>query len=444
MTTQQQAHQLGEPLLLADVAQEEPQWLQLARQEAVARFNELGMPTTRNEDWKYTSLRPLLEAGIEFKKIRSATVTKTIVEEYQLLNSPELLLVFVDGCYQAELSSIHTVQGLTIDRFTAASALDDRLTVAFNALAGVDDDAFVAMNTALFSDGVIVHVARNASVDLPIRILNITSEHAANAAISARNLIVVEPGASATVIEDYVSCEDTTHLTNAVTEVMVGESADVHHYYLARENDHAFNFSTLKIHQADRSKFTSHNVLLNGRIVRNRINPIIDGEHVQSVLNGIYIGRGEQHLDNLMRVEHRKPNCDSRQYYKGILCDQSRGVFTGRIIVSQDAQKTDAVQSNENLLLSPDAQAQTRPQLEIYADDVKCTHGATIGELDDDALFYFRSRGLDETTAKSLLVYAFACESIDRIEHEELRTVIRSLMLRKLPNMTSLEDIGAM
>jgi Fe-S cluster assembly protein SufD len=252
--------------------------------------------------------------------------------------------------------------------------------------------------------------------------------------IQARTLIVMEQGSRATVIEDFVSLGDEACFVNGVTEVSVGANADVTHCFLERENAATINVATLAArHQRD-SRFTSHSILAGGGLVRNNVNPILEGENITSTLNGIYVGRGAQHLDNNMRVEHRAANCGSRQYYKGILADDSHGVFTGRIIVSKGAQKTDAVQSNQNLLLSRSAQAQTRPQLEIYADDVKCTHGATIGELDEDAFFYLRARGLSETDARSMLVYAFASESLERIEHAGLRRAVTRLVLDRLPD----------
>ena len=445
-TTESKPATLGEPLLLHDGESNQPEWLQQIRRDAVARFNENGLPTTRDEEWKYTSLKPLLKANLRLDNHDTPSVDTKQIEQFAIPDLDESHLVFVNGTFVADLSNFPNAPGMTCRTLQDAWQSDsDTLEQYFNKQAADHDDTFASLNLALLNDGVFVHVEKGVKVSTPIRVLNISTSQHNNQPIAtqARNLIVVEEEADVTFIEDYVALDNKNdvYLSNAVTEIFVAENANANHYFLNRESEKAFNISSLKLHQAGHSNFTSHTILFGGSIVRNNVNPVLDGEHIFSTLNGIYVGRSDQHLDNHMRVEHRKPNGDSRQYYKGILADESRGVFTGRIIVSQDAQKTDAVQSNQNLILSSDAQAQTRPQLEIYADDVKCTHGATIGQLDKDALFYLKSRGIDAADAQAMLVYAFASESIERIESDALRNFILGMLLNKLPNSEALGDI---
>src|SRR5262249_33108532 len=252
-----------------------------------------------------------------------------------------------------------------------------------------------------------------------------------------RNLLVVGENSQATIIEDYVSldgmAEPVPAFSNSVTELVAGENAVVSHYMIVRESERTFNVSTLRIQQARSSNVATHSLLLGGELVRNNVHPVLAGEGAECLINGLFMANGRQHMDNYMLVEHASPHCDSRQFYNGILNGNSHGVFHGRIIVHKDAQKTDAKQTNRNLLLSDDAQIDTKPQLEIYADDVKCTHGATIGQFDDTALFYLRSRGLPEASARHLLLLAFANECLDRMHSTQVRDHIEKLVVAALP-----------
>nr|NIT13623.1 Fe-S cluster assembly protein SufD [Candidatus Dadabacteria bacterium] len=232
---------------------------------------------------------------------------------------------------------------------------------------------------------------------------------------SPRNLIVVDKSSEARVIEHYVSLSHSSYLSNTVSEVIISENSTLDHYFIEQESKNAYNISTLEVKQSANSNLNSHSFLFGGAIVRNNIHPVLSGQGCNSNINGLFLPSGRQHMDNFMKVEHASPHCDSRQVYNGILADKSRGVFHGRIIVHEDAQKTDAKQTNRNLLLSDSAKIDTKPQLEIYADDVKCTHGATIGQLDKDSLFYLRSRGIEESVAKAILLRAFAHQNIESI-----------------------------
>ncbi len=437
----------GAPLDRSLLPSSGPPWLRDIREESLARVNEIGLPTTKHEEWKYTSVRAIAETAFSLNVDDETTVA---IEDVASLMLPGvgggLRLVFVNGRFVQEFSSRHNEfpHGVTArPLLEAAHANEAIVRKHLNRHVRASEDAFVSLNAAMLDHGSFIHIAKNARIDGPIILLNITTSSDRALVTNPRTLVIVEEGAQATIVEDYLCLgdQDSVYLTNAVTEFVVGANAEAHHYMIERESMGAFNISTLAINQQRDSRFSSHTALFGGRIVRNNVNPVIDGENVYSMLNGLYVGRGEQHLDSHMRVEHRKAHCGSRQYYKGILADHSRGVFTGRIIVSPGAQKTDAVQSNQNLLLSSDAQAQTRPQLEIYADDVKCTHGATVGQLNDDAMFYLRSRGMPPEAAKALLVYAFAGESLDRMENESIRNAVRTLMLDKLPDSRMLADV---
>jgi len=284
------------------------------------------------------------------------------------------------------------------------------------------------LNTAFLEDGAYVHVRRGVVVEEPVHVLFVSTGRQAATVTHPRNLIVAEEASQVSVVEDYVSLESGGALCNTVTELVAADESVVSHYMIEREDKQAFNVSTLRIQQGRNANVSSHSVLLGGALVRNNVHPVLAGEGSECLINGLFIGHERQHLDNYMLVEHASPHCGSRQFYNGILDDRAHGVFHGRIIVHKDAQKTDAKQTNSNLLLSDDAQIDTKPQLEIYADDVKCTHGATIGQIDESALFYLRSRGIDEVSARRLLLLAFADECLDRMKQGPARTHVAALI----------------
>jgi Fe-S cluster assembly protein SufD len=289
-------------------------------------------------------------------------------------------------------------------------------------------DAFCALNTSFAEDGAYVHIPRGTLVEEPICLLFVSTGDDAPSMSHPRNLIVAEEDSQATFVEDYVSLDCGAALCNTVTELVARDHTVLSHYMIERENNEAFNISTLRIQQGRSSNVASHSVLLGGALVRNNVHPVLAGEGGECLINGLFIGNGRQHLDNYMLVEHASPRCGSRQFYNGILDGHAHGVFHGRIIVHKDAQKTDAKQTNRNLLLSDDAQIDTKPQLEIYADDVKCTHGATIGQIEGEALFYLRSRGIDEVSARKLLLFAFASECLDRMKQGPVRKHVEELI----------------
>jgi len=403
-------------------------WLRNLRAEAFARFCQVGLPTTRDEDWRFTNISAI--AQTQFRLAAKTTVAKDSLAGLRFTEAA-CQLVFVNGHFAPELSSLDKVQkGVTVNglakEIAAKSAhVENHLGRYLN----IQRDAFCALNTAFAEDGAFVHVRRGAAVEHPIYLLFVSTPTDAPSMNHPRNLFVVEEESQVAIVEDYVSLGDTAgSLCNTATELVAKDGAIVSHYMIEREDKQSFNISTLRIEQGRNANVASHSVLLGGGIVRNNVHPVLAGEGTECLINGLFVGNGKQHLDNYMLVEHAKPHCSSRQFYNGILDDSAHGVFHGRIIVHKDAQKTDAKQTNRNLLLSDNAQIDTKPQLEIYADDVKCTHGATIGQIEENALFYLRSRGIDETSARKLLLMAFAGECLDRMREDSVRSSIEKLL----------------
>jgi len=416
----------------------QPAWLRELRRAAWDKFAAVGLPGPTDEDWRFTRIDPIVQTAFAVPEHDPAWgVTAKDVAELAVPNlSAGATLVFIDGRYVPELSQApQNTSGATI--VSLAQALEHNAAAVRPHLAKyaqLEGDAFAALNTAGIEDGAYVHVPAGVAVAEPVHLVFVSTSGNRPTVSQPRNLIVVEAGASAQVVEDYVSIGTAANFTNALTEFVVGDNAEAEHYVLEREHAAAFNVSSLRVEQSRASRFASHTAILGGGLVRNNVHPVLAGEGCWSLVNGLYVVDGRQHVDNFMRVEHAKPHGDSRQFYKGILSGRSSAVFTGRIKVHVGAQKTDAKQSNMNLLLSDDAQANTRPQLEIYADDVKCTHGATVGQIDDEAIFYLRSRGVGESEARGMLVEAFAGESLNRMKLEAVRTELLRAVREKLKN----------
>ncbi len=412
-------------------------WLKKLREDAFARFCEAGFPTTKDEDWRFTNVSAI--ARTQFRSARPAKLAKSEAAARRV-EGAAAQIVLVNGRHAPELSSLKNLpKGVTV---ASLAELIDRdpatLEKHLGRYASQERDAFVALNTAFLAEGAYIHVARGVVVDAPIVLLYLTTEEDAPTVTHPRNLIVAEDESQVAVIEDYVSIGgESVAFSNAVTELVAGENAHVQHYLIEREHLKAFNVSTLRIEQGRSANVASHSVLLGGGLVRNNVHPVLAGEGGECLINGLFLGTGRQHLDNYMHVEHAAPHCGSRQFYNGILDGQAHGVFHGRIVVHKAAQKTDAKQTNRNLLLSDDAQIDTKPQLEIYADDVKCTHGATIGQIEENALFYLQSRGISESEARKLLLMAFAEECVDRMHSTAAREHVVRLIRGHLLFMES-------
>jgi Fe-S cluster assembly protein SufD len=425
--------------ILADFARTAPAlpgarvpWLVRARDAALERFAERGFPTGRDEEWRYTNVAAIEKRAFTAlpQNVDRAATTATL-GVLGFGSFPGHRLVFVDGRYSPAHSSVGLLPAGVILESLAATI--ERSPDALQPLFGEDSAQTVvgALNSAFMADGLYLHLPRGTAIEEPIHLFFVTG--AKDAAICPRNVIVAEEGAQATVIEHYAGADGASYFTNAVTQVFAAANARVEHYKLQQESLRAFHIAGIHAVQGERSRFASHSISLGAALARNDITTAFDAEGCETALNGLYLARGRQHVDHHTRIDHAKPNGTSREYYRGLLDGASRGVFNGKVIVHPQANGTDAHQLNRNLLLSKDAEVDTKPQLEIYADDVKCTHGATVGQLDEEQVFYLRSRGIEEGVAKSLLVYAFARDVIERIRVAPLRARLEEMLLAWLP-----------
>ncbi len=409
------------------MAAAEAPWLRELRREAFAQFCEKGLPTTHDEDWRFTSVSAI--ENLAFHLMLDARVSPHQIEPWRVRGAG-CQLVFLNGNFVPELSLRNKLaDGIEVTGLAQQFSNGARTVQRhFGRYVDLDRDSFSALNTAFAQDGAYVHIPRGVVVEEPIYLLFVSVSDALPVMSHPRTLILADENSQATIVEEYVSLGQGTALCNAVTELVAADNAVLSHYRIEREQANTFNISTLSMHQGRSANVASHSVLLGGALVRNNVHPVLAGEGGECLINGLFLGTGRQHLDNYMLVEHASPHCSSRQFYNGILDDHAHGVFHGRIIVHKDAQKTDAKQTNRNLLISDDAQIDTKPQLEIHADDVKCTHGATIGQLDEEALFYLRSRGIGEASARSLLLRAFAGECLARMKQGPVRRHVEALV----------------
>jgi Fe-S cluster assembly protein SufD len=402
------------------------------RQQALERFDKLGFPTIRHEEWKYSNVKNLVSQAFDFNAVTNFSAKD--LEEMPIPNLEGNILYFINGIYNAELSVIVSPDAeLQILTFAEAAKTQPELVEQyFNKYSDYQDNAFTALNTAFAKNGVFVHVPDNKVVEQPIILRFISDARTLNVASQPRNLIVVGKRSEVQIAEAYRSLGENASFTNAVTEFVVGEEANVHYYKVQNESDKSYHIGTTSVLQAGKSVFTANTVTANGGFVRNNLNIKIDGEYAEANMFGLYIPNGKQHIDNHTAVDHAKPNSNSNELYKGILKGKSTGVFNGKIFVRQDAQKTNAFQSCKNVLLSEDATMNTKPQLEIWADDVKCSHGTTTGQLNDDALFYMQARGISKDTARALLTLAFAQDVIDKFEIVAIKEYLQALIEEKI------------
>ncbi len=403
-------------------ASDEPAWLRHLREDAFGEFCDAGFPTTRNEDWRFTSLSSLVKENFA-PAVRNETPVTSAAIEGRRVDGSLARLVFVNGRFEPRLSDIQGLpQGMRAGSLAEVIASSPELLETHLArYANYRHDSFCALNTALFEDGAYVAVARGAVTPGPLHLLFVATANSSATMVHPRTLLLVGENGELSIVEEHVSLGDGAVLTNSVTEIVAAGGSSVSHHVLECENRNSFHIATLRIQQSRGATVRAHSVLTGGALVRNNVHPVLAGEGAECLINGLFIGGDRQHLDNFMMVEHASPHCASHQFYNGLLGGHAHGVFHGRILVHKDAQKTDAKQTNRNLLLSDDARIDTKPQLEIYADDVKCTHGATIGQIEENSLFYLRSRGLDEASARQMLLLAFAGECLDRIQDEQVR-----------------------
>ncbi len=404
-----------------------PGWLRSLREDAFARFELLGFPTQRNEDWHFTSVGPIAERA--FKLASSAAGQARGLYQFPF-GSEWPTLVFVNGRLLGP-NGIDAPDGIEISPLSSTIQDGEARLPEIGRIAHYDRNAFTALNTAMFSDGALIRVAPNVSIDVPIHLIFVSSSDSTTVS-HPRTFIVAGRNSRATVVESYVATDGAaSYLTNAVTEVVLEDGAHLAHYKLQSESRSAFHVGTIQARQDKASRYDSFSFATGASLSRTNIGTVLAGDGAETVMNGLYLADGTQHVDHQTFIEHIAPNCPSHELYKGILDGRSHGVFNGKVYVHPEAQKTDGKQSNNNLLLSGEARVDTKPQLEIFADDVKCTHGATVGRLDETAMFYLRSRGINRNNARKLLTYAFAADVLERLELVELRDALESQVLER-------------
>ncbi len=408
-------------------------WLAPIRRAAIGRFGELGFPTTRNEDWHFTSVAPIAESDFRHFQSPGGEVDAAQLARFTFGATDWHTIVFVNGRFAPELSALGALpSGVIVTGMAPALREQHPLLQRHLArIAAFEAQSFTALNTAFMGDGALVHIAADADVARPIHLVFVSDAHAAKAVSYPRNLLVLEHHARATILESYVAVGDATYFTNAVTEVSLADGATLQHYKVQRESLRAFHVGTAQVMQARDSHYVSFSFASGGALSRTNIYTRLGGEGSGATLNGLYLVDGAQHCDHQTMIHHAEPNCFSRELYKGVLDGASHAVFNGKVYVDAIAQKTDGKQSNNNLLLSPRAHVDTKPQLEIFADDVKCTHGATVGRIDEQALFYMKTRGIAADRARKLLTYAFAAEVLEQIELPEVRDGLEALVLAR-------------
>lgn len=426
-----------------------PDWLQSLRARGMARFESLGFPTTKNEDWHFTSVARIAEqtfrapmtsqTGVSSEGRTAGMVARADLQRFTFGQPAWHSLVFVNGEFAENLSS-YAGLGEKVRVSSLAKAIRSgigRPERHLGKIAAFDNHAFTALNTAFIRDGAFIELQPDAVVDQAIHLVFV-SEGEGQAVSHPRNLIVAAQNSRASIIESYICVRDSFYFTNAVTEIALGEGARIDHYKIQRESEKSFHVGTTQIRQARDSQLHSFSFAVGGALARTNIYTTLDGNAATCTLNGLYLADGTQHIDNQTSIEHIAPNCPSHEIYKGVLDGRSHGVFNGKVYVHPEAQKTDGKQSNNNLLLSPTARVDTKPQLEIFADDVKCTHGATVGRLDEMAMFYLNSRGIGRDTARTLLTYAFAADVLETIELEAMKTELERMVLSRFADSGSL------
>ena len=411
-----------------------PQWLEDLRRAAIQQFSTAGFPTSRDEQWRFTKVSHLTETRFALANGERPTLSLGEVRRHVLEAGKDQCLVFVNGIYSKELSSTGGVpDGVVAGSLRAvASSGSERVERHLAKYAKTADNPFTALSTAFMSDGAFLYVPQNVVLGEPIQLLFLTASAGRPVVSHPRNLIVVDRNAAASVIESHIGLVDGTYWTNAVTEAVVQENARLHLYRVQREGPRANHTATTQSHQRRDSNFTLTTIEIGAALSRHNINAVLAGEGAECSLYGLTQIQGNQHVDHHTTIEHAQPRCNSWEFFNGIYDDESRGVFTGRIVVQPGAQQTDSKQTNNNLLLSAGARADSQPQLEIYADDVRCTHGATLGPIDDRALFYLQTRGIEAEVARNLLTYGFGVEILNKIEIAELREQLDELVHARL------------
>jgi Fe-S cluster assembly protein SufD len=402
------------------------------RTEAIKNFENIGFPTKKNESWKYTSLKQILDTDYSIFPSENTALDYSKIKKYLIDDIDSYKIIFVDGKYSSHLSET-THEGMDICLMSSALNKPKYAVVIENYFnKAIKKDGISDLNTAFSNEGAFIHIPKNKLVEKPIQIIHFSSGNESSLMLQPRNLIIVDENSQLQIIERHQNLTENEVLTNSVTEVFVNSKSIVDYYKIQNDNKQASLIDTTSIVQENNSICTLHTFSFGGKLTRNNLTFSQKGEHIESIMKGITIIEGKQHVDHNTLVNHIKPNCESHQDYKGIYDDRSTGVFNGTVVVEKEAQKTNAFQANNNILLSDKASINTKPQLEIFADDVKCSHGCTIGQLDKNALFYLKSRGIPEKEAKALLMYGFANNVLQSVRIPELKNRITNLIANKL------------
>jgi Fe-S cluster assembly protein SufD len=402
------------------------------RSEAIKTFEDNGFPSKKDEAWKYTSLNKILKQDYSVFPNQENAIEYSDVKKYFIYDIDSYKIVFIDGKYSSHLSET-THDGIDVCLMSAALTKPKyRLVIEnyFNKVA--TNDSISSLNTAFSSEGAFIHIPKNKLAEKPIQIIHFSTGNESAVMLQPRNLIVVDENSHVQIIERHQSLTDNPVLTNSVTEIFANKRAIIDYYKVQNDNQNASLIDNTFIKQKQESHASVHTFTFGGGLTRNNLNFYQHGERIDSTLKGVTIIGDKQHVDHNTLVHHIEPNCESHQDYKGIFGDNSTGVFNGKVVVEKEAQKTNAFQANNNILVSDNSAINTKPQLEIFADDVKCSHGCTIGQLDESALFYMRSRGIPEKEAKALLMYAFSNNVLESVKIPELKTRINRLIANKL------------
>ncbi|OEK04137.1 Fe-S cluster assembly protein SufD [Roseivirga misakiensis] len=404
------------------------------RKNAFDVLKDKGFPAPKDEEYKFTNFTKAIEKNIDFNTPENTdTVSATVVSGVKIENLDAYNCVFVNGKYSAELSDQIDEKGLTVTTFaTAAKENTDTLSSYFGKHANAEKDAFVALNTAFSQNGFFIQVDDNVIIDKPIALHFIGDSSKSQSIYNVRNIVAVGKSSQITIIEKFDTIGEHKSFTNVVNEIFVDKNANTKYFKIENDTTDAYHMSNIAIAQERDSTFTANTIALDGAMVRNNLEIKLNGEGCEAYMNGLYLLNGKTHVDNHTVVDHIEPNSYSNELYKGILNDKSKGVFNGKIFVRQEAQKTNAFQSNKNILLTNDATINTKPQLEIWADDVKCSHGCTTGQLDNDALFYLQARGIKKEHARAILLNAFASDVIENLEIEALQRYVEDIISKRL------------
>ncbi len=401
------------------------------REKAIQYFKELDLPTTKQEEWKYTNLNALLKTKFQTEEVQTDSVK---IQPFLFKDENINQLVFINGFYSKELSHmVSPASQITVKNLKELDAAEINILDQYSGTLGnIETDAFTALNVAMAEEGVFIHIPDNQIVEQAVMLYFIGDANRKNIASQVRNLWIAGKNSQVKVIEKFDMFGENSIFNNVFTEVFVAENANFQHYKIQNEQGNAFQVNTTTVEQKQSSTYTNITISLDGKIIRNNLTINLAGQHCEANMYGLYMLKGNTLVDNHTAVDHQQPNSLSNELYKGILDEKSSGVFNGKIFVRQIAQKTNAYQQNRNVILSNDASVNTKPQLEIWADDVKCSHGATTGSIDKDALFYLRSRGVAEEEAKALLIYAFANDIVEKMTLGNLKNYLEEILLNRL------------